>query len=551
MSDFLQKQAELVPGFTFTPSSTGPEDPFSNIEFLNGKRINVQARQVPVSTALTNYNTWRYSMSGQYSNLLQNGGQGQIKIDRGSGTGKCDGVPYIRLHITNTSSSVPIQYVPTPLLIQNIQLLTPDGTPIQNQDGSALWVNICQAYDRDTWRNIHVITDSSVDYEQGPPLAANFVTVLFVPLIGSMLGASDFFLPAVDGDMIMNIYFWPATTTLISGGNGTLTFCSLDVPMEQLDGEQLTNQRNERLRREVCYLFPYERIMRLVQNWNAGQTYPIPLNGIKGDVVLLRFFLRNSMTGTDLYHYNPVAQFQIQNSAGNPISGAQYIDDRYNRHIQQTDWNLGSVTENRSIYEFNFSAAKQGWMSFLLNGVKYGAYPFTTNETLQITMPAAGVNEVVTLLQGSDTGFSVTGGGYYLLWSTPIEGTQRTQLIGYNATTAQVKAALEALINFQGTVTVTGDLTAGLVLTFGGNYGNMPLYNEGYQLSAIPALFTTVSGVTGWTDLPVTNSLFVNLTTPGAYGITDGASYVLDIHAYTLSYVKQNSDRSLSVFHSG
>lgn len=553
MSNFVQKSLELVPGFTLSPKETPPIDAVQPVQLLSGKSINIQSKQLPAASALTNYNTWRYNGSGQYTNVIVNGGQAQVKLDRGSGTGACNGIPYIRMHVKNSDMSTAAQYVPTPLMVQNIQLLTPDGTPIQNHDGSALWTNICQTYDDDSWRNIHKIVDSSVTYEQGVPLEPNSVTIFFIPLVGSILGAADFFLPAVDGDMIMNIYFWPATSTLISGPSCTLDFLSLDVPQEQLDPEELTRQRDMRLTRELCYFYPYERIQRIQQNWNAGGQYPIPLNSIKGDVTFLRFYLRNSPTGSvtkeDLYHYNPIKSFQIQDSAGNPISGAQFIDDRYNRHIQVPDWTLGSLTEDRSVYMFSWAAAKQGTMAFLLNGQKYGAYPFTTNETLILNMAEAGTNEHLFIVY--ETQAIVSGGTYVLAWSTPDQGTQYTEEIAYNASPATVKAALEALVNFQGTVTVTGSYTAGFDLEMTGTYGNTPLYDQGYQLAVISQTRTTVGGVTGWTTLGVPAAMHAGRTSSGAYGISNGASYTLDIHAYTLSYLKQKRDRSLEVFHSG
>lgn len=554
ISDAVQKQVELVPNFTVAPSSAGPIDPMSSLTFMSGQTINVSSRQVPISSPLTNLNQWRYIASGQYTNVITNGGQVQIKIDRGSGTGKCTGVPWFRLVVTNGNSG-PSQFVPWPLAIQTMQLLTPDGTPIQNMDGSALWSNIIESYSDDSWTMVQQIVGSSPGYEQGNPVEPG-VSIYFIPLPGMLFGASDFFLPCVDGDMMLNVNFWPASTTLTSGSNCSLTLFSLEVPMEQLDSDQLVLQRSKRLSMEMNYIYPYERIQRIVQNWSVNTTYPIPLNGIKGDVTMLRFYFRSSLVGEDLYHYQPISSFQIQDSAGRQISGAQYIDEKYNRNVQQQNWNLGSASAYRYNYMYVFGANNSGWMSVLLNGVKYGAYPFTTNETLQIITAKAGASETYTLTYSQPLGGGVTvtpsSGTFELVWHTPIDGSQRTLPIAYNASAAVVQAALDALVNFQGTVTVT-TITNGWQFVMSGPYGNRVLYNDGYQLevdtTGLHSSFTI--GGTAVTDIPLQPSMNLIITQSGVDGITDGGSYILDIHAYTTSKLKQNSNRGLEVFNSG
>lgn len=87
---------------------------------------------------------------------------------------------------------------------------------------------------------------------------------------------------------------------------------------------------------------------------------------------------------------------------------------------------------------------------------KTGCYPFTTYERLEFTTTAAGTNEIQTV---SESGIP-TGGNYFIEWVTPTS-LERTTLLAYNATTADIKAAIETLNSFDGTITAANALSAG------------------------------------------------------------------------------------------
>ena len=248
------------------------------------------------------------------------------------------------------------------------------------------------------------------------------------------------------------------------------------------------------------------------------------------------------MVGTDLYHYNPITSFQWTNSGGVPISGAQLIDDMYNRHIQQVDWFLGSASWQRSKYAFVWSADKNAALSLMLNGVKLGAYPFSTNEQFILNTPGAGTSEVYTLGYG---GAAPASGLFFFTWSTPVPGNeyQVSQVsVPWNATAAQVVTAIESMQNFQGTVTATGGplQTADIVITLGGNYANTALFSQGYQLGY------TQDALAGAANTVSTPTLGVP-TTAGVDGITNNGSYILDLQAYTSAFLKLKTNGALEV----
>lgn len=101
-------------------------------------------------------------------------------------------------------------------------------------------------------------------------------------------------------------------------------------------------------------------------------------------------------------------------------------------------------------------------------------YVFGANQTLakgtvlgQVT--GASANDVQTISS------SATGGTFTLSFATTT-GTQTTTALNYNATAAQVQAALQALSNIgSGNVTCTGGpLATAIVCTFGGSMANQP-----------------------------------------------------------------------------
>ena len=138
MSDYWQKTRELLSRQTFALSQVPPLDPLETLSLLDGQTLTIGKGQVPLRPVSANYSTWRYNATGQYNNALVNGGLQQIKIDRGSGTGRNISVPYARMHLYNNTGS-PCTIVPGPLLWQNVLCLTPDGAPIQNHDGAGIW----------------------------------------------------------------------------------------------------------------------------------------------------------------------------------------------------------------------------------------------------------------------------------------------------------------------------------------------------------------------------------------------------------------------------
>jgi hypothetical protein len=529
MGDFGQKAKELTPHWIIQPSQVPPLDPLSSVLLGDGHSITVGSQQVPRKPVDANYNTWRYNATGQYNNAFVNGGSNYIKIDRGSGSGRSL-MAYVRMHVFNNTGAA-VTMVPAPFFWTLVQCQTPDGAYIQNHDGSGLWNSIIESYDFDSWRLIAQAINSSNDYSTGFSIPNGATTVLLVPMIGNYQSVCKFPNFCVDGDQSWNFIFATAGATVLGGTAPQLAFFALDVQMEQLTDSQIGEIRRTRKSQDVTYVYPYEKIQRIQQNWAASSRFTIPATGLKGPVNFVRHFFRQGLGGTALYRYIPMTDFQWQNSGGNPISGSQPIDDVYNRKIQQNDWFLGDATTYRSKYAFVWSADTTAALSLMLNGIQYGMYPFTTNEQFIVDTAPQGTSEAYTLTVAN----TATAGFVSLMWLTPVpgEGAQvSAQTIPFNATATQVANTIDLIQSFEGVVICTGGPlgTAPVTITLVGSYANTSLFAQGFQMTMGQNTCINAAGAL------VVASL--QLAVAGVNGMTNNDSLFLDLQAYTPAYLK-------------
>ena len=518
MSDFYQKTLTNVPNFTIAPADMAPAHPYKRVQTLAGNTLNMPLVQVPTRNTGRISNLWRYYGQGLYTTVLQTGGQVNIKIDRGSGSGRVKAA-WLRCVVQNPSSNTNLFMTPTPLWIQQIQYQTPDGATISQNDGSFQWLSTVLNYDQDTWYDAQKYLLSDDVYQTGLPLLPQQNTIVYIPLIGSWLEAASFLVPAVDGDQQIYITFQPQTNNVIFPVGATaanLVQLSLDVEMEQMRPEEMSAAISGLRSIRTDYVIPYPRTQRFQMALNAGQQVQLPLTGIKGDVVFSWFTVRygdsSGLNGQNQMINYPVASFQYQNSEGIGISGQQFVDSAWNRYVEFPRQYPGTFSSQQHVYGHNFCESDGAPLALLRQGHKMGAYPFTTNESLVINTAPLGVNEVWTV-----TASGVPASGHMIFqWNTPYV-TATTPPFSATSTSAQIATAITALLNFEGNVTVasTGDggtngftgSSHAITLTFSGGYGCRPISGQGFSF----AFFATDAA----TSAPAAVSFTWSLTTAG------------------------------------
>ena len=241
--------------------------------------------------------------------------------------------------------------------------------------------------------------------------------------------------------------------------------------------------------------------------------------------------MRTALTGLDQFHAVPIQNFSFLNQEGIPISGANLVVENENRWAQLPQWCMGTWMQDRRFYGWNFASKDSALPEFLATGRKNGAYGFSGNEQLQLTTAVAGTSEVMTMTTSDTT--AATGGTYALVWTDEYGISQTTTPLAYNASAATIQSALQALPNFEGTVTVNQAFSAGgsVTFTFGGNYANRPLYARGFTLNAVGAMYNATRSL----------GLTTAITTPGVRGITSGNTFYLDVVAFTSGILSVSS----------
>lgn len=502
--------------------------PISNLtktQTVRGQDLYLPAHQMPnVNPNGVLTNTWFFNAVGNYNTALANGGIQQIKIDRGTGSGKTSGKVWLRINITNGSGAA-VQFIPAPFWFSNIQFQTAGGDIIQQFDPWGLWMSIIGCASSDEWASLSDLVNASNSYESNVVLNSGATQDVWIPLQGNVFSCGDVPTRVIQGDSMCYVNFaQPATTVLQGTAVGVnINNLALVFEMQQLDNSLIGALDKEYRDFHHDYMYPYMRVMNWTQTWNASSQYTLQLSGITGGVVFAMFVMRASMAGEDTYHGFPITDFQFQNEQGVGISGAQLIPESYNRWGQLTRWFLGTWMQERRFYGWNFAAKDSSPVEFLLTGRVNGQYGFSGNEQLVIDTAPAGTSEVQTLSVGAAV---TTSAPCWFQFVSPFGTFLSATFNPSTISNASLVTIIEQITGFEGTVAITGgplSSTGSITVTFGGNYSNRPMWNAGYQL--------TIQGTVNATGLTFTPTT----TTQGVRGITNGGTYTLTLVAFTTS----------------
>lgn len=546
--DFYNQIAQQVPQLSITPADNAPGEVRQKVMMLNGAVKNLNVNQLPAVNTYQINNVWRWPAVSLQSQVFAQGGQVTFKIDRGSGSGPIKGLR-LRAQWTNPSSTWAVQYVPFPLMIQYIQILTPSGKIVQQFTGTDMYLALASVDDTIAWVNDAVaIQADPTNYGVGPAIVKLDSGYWYMPIVGNLFDmAFDTYL--VDGDLMVNVTFFPNIITNLqvedSGTFHDLTCLamSLDAQMANVTSRDLTVKKLSLASQPLDFVAPYVKTQRFVMTLNSGSQYSFQLAGIKGDVVYAQLVIRPSVSGYDLLNWQPVDTFQYQNSAGQGISGQQLIEARYNRRVQFPEWSPGLFAAYQNIYTTVFAEPASALTALLALGQKQGAYGFTTNESVIINTTRAGVNEVLTLTRIPNA--TVTGGDWYIEFVADGEGAAYTQKLDYQANAKTVKEAIERINLFQGQVDVvfnTGTTgwaaAASMTITYTGRYANKVMAGNDYFLVAHSNSLLNSGGST---------SLSTDVSTDGQFGITSGNTFTIDVYTWTTVIASINEQGGMDV----
>jgi len=536
-SDLYSKQKDNA-----SATSLAVAPPLSNnvtASTLRGQKLNLPAHQIPMvnpNDIINNY--WNFPANGNFNTALQDGGVQQITIARGQGSGKTTGKVWIHLNVTNTDSS-DITIAPAPFLFSNIVLQTPSGDIINTWDPLGLWLSLIGTTSFEEWQTMSDLVYSSNDYQTGDPIHAGASVDIWLPLVGNVFSVGEVATRVIEGDTQLYLTFAQPSVSVIRGATDKLQINSLAAvfEMQQLDASLIKLIDDEYDAFSHSFLYPFMRVMNFTQTWNSNSQYTLQLSGITGNINQVLFALRTSNAGQAAYHGAPIDSFQIQNQEGISLTGAQFVDEEQNRWAQLPKWYLGTWSQDRRFYGWSFASKDSSPVEFLLAGRSNGSYGFGGREQLVINTAPTATNEVLTLRTANSAATSADCYGT-LVWTTPEGGTSYSAPINLDTiSNAALKSAIEALPNFEGTVTI-GDGPIGtsgsVTVTFGGNYAGRPMFSAGFYLEIIGVAVTAG---------PIYTNMVTIETTPGVRGITNGGTYTLTIVAFSSSIMSVSSER--------
>lgn len=517
-----------------------PVSKVAQVKTKRGQVINIPEFQVPSNNPNGIIPTdWFFNAVGNFQTAIANATQQTIKIDRGAGSGKTVGRVWLRVTLQNTDASNDVQMAPMPFWFSSIQFQTPGGDIIHTDSSLGLFFKLLTCTSLEEFSSMSDLVCMTNDYNAGPLLLRSSTQEYDLPLFGNAFSCGEIPTRVLQGDSQCVIQFAPTANSVISAADTSLiqiNALSLIFEMQNLDSMLIAELDNEYHRFEHSFIYPFQRAMSWSQTFNASTQYSFQLSGITGDGVCAFVGLRAGNTGSSQYYFVPITSYQFQDSAGLPITGSNFVTGDFGRWGHAPRWSLGSWMQDRRINIWNFSSKNSGILEFLTMGRKSGAYGFSGNESLVINTPGAGTSEIWTLATGDAT--APTGGSYQLQWVDEWGYSETTTPLAYNASASAIKAALELLPNFEGTVTVSAALSAtgSLTITFGGVYANRPMRGRNYYLNVFPALYNATIG----------QGVTASVTTAGVLGMTSGATHYLDVIMYTSSILSISSDKQQS-----
>jgi hypothetical protein len=487
-------------------------------------------------------NTWFFNADGDISNMFLQPSVVNIKIARGQGSGKTNGKVWLRLNITNLSSTTSVQTNPAPFWLSLLQFQTPGGDVIQQRYPWDLWFAIIGTTSDDEWISMSDLILASNNYESGAPITPLATVDVWLPIIGNPYSCGEVATNQLEGDSLCILNTRDPTLFIESGPTDSLRVnqCALVFEMQQLDQSLLGALNAEYRDFPHSFYYPWVRNQDFTGTWNTNQQYTLQLSGISGPTAFIMLYLHSTGDAWDPYHGLPIQDFQFQNQEGVAISGSAFIPESYNRWAQLPRWFLGSWMQDRRYYGWNFVGKDSAPVEILSVGRAYSGYGMTGNEQLVVDMPGAGVNEIVTFTtsqggtpQAGSYGFFTWVNEYGQIFDGPNFDMVTASAIG-------LKGYIESITGFEGQVTVStpGGSPWGFTVTFIGNYGNRPLSSLGYSLK-----WTGVLQTTGGSSTTHVESLTGNTTTAGVRGITNGASYTLSVFAYSQGILSISSEK--------
>src|SRR5579885_800750 len=399
-------------------------------------------------------------MTNISGNILTSGSFIDIPINGSIPCNYIDGLILQTTYSNTTGSSC--RLAPSPLQINYIQILTPEGVPAQQTYGQYIYQTLISILDDESLRPMAPALNMDYYYGPGAAIPNGGTATYWCPIPENIFTQASIFMPAFIGkNWTFCVYF--STTAVESGSAPTLTDAQLLVFGHQLSASDYADRLVKHKKFGAVYKFSsWQTGYMTTLSMNASNIYNINLTGFNGPIsdvyALIQLPYANGTSNARTFY--PVSQLQLLDANGVSITGGVALTDAYFRELLFQKYFKAKVPYYLPIYYYSFADDPKVTIATANNT---GSYNFGGQEQLQITTNAAGSNVVLTA-----TPSGTPASGSFIIGLSFNGVTSWTAPQAYNATASTIQTAIQSLscLPVDTTVTVSGPFTAAANITF-------------------------------------------------------------------------------------
>ena len=325
-------------------------------------------------------------------------------------------------NVTGITGGTGVSLVPSGLWFSRIDILV-NGVTLDSYYPEISGFIFNQLYNQDETRKL--INMSMGDYSNlasRQSMASTNGQSYFLDLWGFWKTCHIPILPG-SSDIQFRIYMKDLPSIVeLNGGSGSpacsINYCQLNTRATVMTESESASLSSQLVARPFSYNFSETRQMSY--SVNGTNSVKIVLSGITGKISDLIFYLRTSTTGSGLYTFTPVLNFDILNSSSSSLTGGVFITSARNKLLSgrfnsSSSWlsegGANPLTANsNNVYVYSFALSPV--ISATTSPGSFGYYTMSGNEQLVInflssftgTIDIFGFNKVY--LQVDKTGFS-------------------------------------------------------------------------------------------------------------------------------------------------
>ncbi|MFA5900777.1 MAG: hypothetical protein WC829_16880 [Hyphomicrobium sp.] len=423
----------------------------------------------------------------------------------------------VEFTVAETGGSNPVTVVPTPWIVDKIEIRDGSNTLIQTLPSYALEKNLAISLDEDSFAKASHLYGYTPDWQSSIRcnLPASAVRRFYLPVLGACFGTgSGFPRHLIKGFWTVKLF----VSASAAAGTGVLALsaCTLRLHTAEVHADDLAEWAKTGLGKHwrgrfIDYVNSYTESRSIT----PGTQFKVLLQSFNGANAASDLYLTNSTSkvGNAMRQYLPLgvnALGEYLDETGNSLT--QSLNYMLEKQVKSAPQEAGFWLRNRNVHPIIFGQLPDA----VINGTLAGFVHEGGRNQLQVTPGIVQVQPVLTLTPSG----TAASGLFSLQWRNPItEQTVATPQFAYSTSGANIQTALQALPNWPEfmTATVSGPLTAAATVTLNPNGSPMAYMLELIDVNSIIVLSNALTAGAAAVSVATT------MTTAGYSGSVSGA----------------------------